>query len=166
MTSDFRPDPVAIDSQWVETADGLRMVSLGSTAKDDNGPRPWEISNLKAAVGSRALVATTSKYASRAPSLLKEAEKAGSTPTSSCSARASPTATASSWPARRSGRSGSGDLPKWSIGFATSVSDDRMEVVINLAEIQTDFIDEVLRHELGHVATWPATATGTRATSG
>ena len=46
-----------------------------------------------------------------------------------------------------------GDLPKWSVGFATSVSDDRMEVVINLAEIQTDFIDEVLRHELGHVAT-------------
>jgi hypothetical protein len=151
------PDPVLIDSQWVETASGVRMATLGASRGDDNGPRPWEVSSLKAVVGARTVVATTSGYASRLPSMLKEAEKAAANADLFVLGDKKPDryriflAGPSEWK-----KWYGGDLPKWSVGFATNVSDDRMEVVLNVNEIESDFLDEVLRHELGHVATLAA----------
>jgi hypothetical protein len=150
---DCLTDALTVDTDWAETAAGLRMTALGQSGDADNGPRPWEVSSLRTAVGKRVVLATTSRYASRLPALLREADRAaamadrfviGQPPDRYRIFIAGP----SDWK-----RWYGGDLPSWSVGFATSVSNNRMEVVLNLGEIQANYVDEVLRHELGHVAT-------------
>jgi hypothetical protein len=154
VTVDCDPDPIMLDSRWIETAAGLRMTSLEPTAADDNGPRPWEISALKAVVGKRTVVATTNRYASRLPSLLAQAEKAAAVADRFAIGGSRPdryrifVAGPSEWK-----KWYGGELPEWSVGFATAISEDRMEVVLNANEIQNGYLDDVLRHELGHVAT-------------
>lgn len=151
---DCDTDAITVDTTWAETAAGLRMTSLEQTAATANGPRPWEVSELKAAVGKRVIVGTTSRYASRLPQLLKEADKAAAVADRFVIGGERPdryhvfVAGPSEWK-----KWYGGELPEWSVGFATTVSRDRMEVVLNLNEIQADYVDEVLRHELGHVAT-------------
>lgn len=148
------PDTIRVGSTWAETAAGVRMTSLDTTTSTSNGPRPWETAALKAAVGKRAVVATTSRYASRLPALLRQADKAAAVADKFVIGAKPPdryrifVAGSAEWK-----RWYGGELPDWSVGFATAVSDDRMEVVLNVNEIQTDYLDEVLRHELGHVAT-------------
>jgi hypothetical protein len=132
------------------------MTALHATEANENGPRPWEISALKAAVGKRAIVATTNRYASRLPALLKQAETAAAVADKFAIAGKKPdryrifVAGPSEWK-----KWYGGDLPDWSVGFATPVGSERMEVVLNANEIQNSFLDEVLRHEMGHVATLP-----------
>lgn len=146
-------DTITVDTAWVETADGLRMTSMSTSGAESNGPRPWEVTELKAAVGKRVVVATTGRYASRLSGLLAQAEKAAAVADRYVIGDRPDQyrifiAGASEWK-----RWYGGELPPWSVGFATPVSDDRMEVVLNVTEIETSYLDEVLRHELGHVAT-------------
>jgi hypothetical protein len=154
VTPDCQPDPVQVNTRWVETAAGLRLVALDNSDPDENGPRPWEVSGLRAAAGKRTVVATTARYAGRLPTLLREAERAAAVADQFVVGRAPAdryrifVAGPAEWK-----RWYGGDLPSWSVGFATAVGEDRMEVVLNLNEIQGSYLDEVLRHELGHVAT-------------
>jgi hypothetical protein len=152
-----RVDEIVVDTGWVETAGGPRMASLAQSGETNNGPRPWEVSSLRTAVGKRVIVATTGKYASRLPALLRQAERAAAVADKFVIGGPAPDryrvfiAAPTDWK-----RWYGGDLPSWSVGFATGVSNRRMEVVLNLDEIQTGYLDEVLRHELGHVATLSA----------
>jgi hypothetical protein len=154
VTRDCATDGLTIDTDWAETAAGVRMTALGQSGEADNGPRPWEVSSLRTAVGKRVVLATTGRYASRLPALLRDAERAAAVADRFVLSGQPPDryrifiAGPSDWK-----RWYGGDLPSWSVGFATSVSNHRMEVVLNLGEIQTNYVDEVLRHELGHVAT-------------
>jgi hypothetical protein len=154
VTPDCDPDPLVLDTRWAETAGGVRMTSLTQSGKAENGPRPWEVSSLKAAVGKRVVVATTSRYAARLPSLLKQADRAAAVADRFVINGKRPdryrvfVAGPGEWK-----KWYGGELPDWSVGFATAVSEGRMEVVLNVDEIQADYLDDVLRHELGHVAT-------------
>ena len=150
-------DRVTVDTGWAETAVGLRMAALSDSGDLDNGPRPWEVSALRAAFGKRVVIATTGRYAGKLPSLLRQAERAAAVADRFVIGGKRPdlyrifVAGASDWK-----KWYGGDLPSWSVGFATGVSNGRMDVVLNLGEIQTNYLDEVLRHELGHVATLSA----------
>lgn len=147
-------DVIRVDTGWAETAAGLRMTSLTQTDAAGSGPRPWEDSALRAKVGPRTVVATTERYADQLPALSVEAEKAATVADRFVIDGRRPdryrifVAGPQEWK-----RWYGGDLPKWSVGFATAVSDDRMEVVLNINEIEDNYLDEVLRHEMGHVAT-------------
>ncbi|HEU5107278.1 MAG TPA: hypothetical protein VFT95_01750 [Micromonosporaceae bacterium] len=157
VAKDCQTDRVTMETGWAETAAGLRLASIGESGDYDNGPRPWEVSALRVAVGKRVIVASTSRYASRLPALLRQAERAAAVADRFVIGGKRPdryrvfVAGESDWK-----RWYGGDLPSWSVGFATGVSDNRMDVVLNLGEIQSSYVDEVLRHELGHVATLSA----------
>jgi hypothetical protein len=157
VVKDCQLDRVTVQTSWAETSAGLRMAALTDSGDDDNGPRPWEVSALRAAVGKRVVIATTSRYAGKLPSLLRQAERAAAVADRFVISGKRPDlyriflAGASDWK-----KWYGGDLPSWSVGFATGVSPGRMDVVLNLGEIQTGYLDEVLRHELGHVATLSA----------
>jgi hypothetical protein len=159
VVKDCQIDRVTTQTSWAETSAGLRMAALSESGDVDNGPRPWEVSALRAAVGKRVVVATTSRYAGKLPSLLRQAERAAAVADRFVIGEKRPdlyrifVAGASDWK-----KWYGGDLPSWSVGFATGVSQGRMDVVLNLGEIQTNYLDEVLRHELGHVATLSADA--------
>jgi hypothetical protein len=157
VVRDCRTDGLRVQTTWTETAAGLRLSAVGESAGLDNGPRPWEVSALRTAVGKRVIIASTSRYASRLPGLLRQAEKAAVVADRFVIGGPKPdryrvfVAGPSDWK-----RWYGGELPSWSVGFATGVSEHRMEVVLNLGEIQGSYLDEVLRHELGHVATLSA----------
>jgi hypothetical protein len=164
VVRDCQVDRITVQTSWVETPAGLRMTALTDSGDNDNGPRPWEVSALRVAVGKRVVVATTSRYAGKLPSLLRQAERAAVVADRFVIGGERPDlyriflAGASDWK-----KWYGGDLPSWSVGFATGVSDNRMDVVLNLGEIQTDYLDEVLRHELAHVATLRMSRYGTEA---
>lgn len=150
-------DRVVVDTKWAETPNGVLMVAQETSRDYENGPRPWEITTLKVAVGKRAQVATTGRYASRLPALLREAEKAAAAADKFVlgDARVDRYRVYVAGPSEWKKWYG-GSLPSWSVGYATSVNRNLMEVVLNFEEIQTSYLDEVLRHEFGHVATLTA----------
>ncbi|HWH01133.1 MAG TPA: hypothetical protein VNV66_17885, partial [Pilimelia sp.] len=155
VAADCVPDSVFVDTTWVETASGPRLLRYGASAEDGNGPRPWEISNLRALAGKRTVVAATEAHASRLPALLREAEKAAANADKFVLPGGSPPdryriflAGPAEWK-----RWYGGGLPAWAVGFAKPVGERRLEVVLNVSKIEDGFLDELLRHELGHVVT-------------
>ncbi|MFS8477491.1 MAG: hypothetical protein FWJ93_00700 [Micromonosporaceae bacterium] len=141
-----------VESRWVERDGRPYLVSLQTSGASQNGPRPWEVADLRVAAGQRAVVATTAKYASRLPGLLREAERAAAV-ADKYVIGAPPDryyvyfAGAEEWKQWYSG-----NLPKWAAGFAVPVSARDIEVVLNAAQTPSSFIDDIMRHELTHVA--------------
>lgn len=146
-------EDLRLESRWTERAGKAYMIDLATTPDSQNGPRPWELSDLRVAVGKRVVMATTAKYASRLSSLLSEAEKAATVADRFSVATAPPDryrvyfAGSTEWKAWFGG-----DRPDWAAGYAVPTSQQRIDVVLNAGETPSTFLDDILRHEMTHVA--------------
>ncbi|HTF10987.1 MAG TPA: hypothetical protein VK659_22705 [Asanoa sp.] len=146
------PDSVVIDTSWRDSPAGYRMVKLSTIKAENNGPHPWEVSLLTAAVGSRAVVAAPKQYAAQARAFLPAAERAakiadkyvlGDKPDRYLIYLAGP----SEW------KKWFGGTQDWAIGFAIPATPDRSDIVLRMEEISGGFAEQVMKHEMGHVAT-------------
>jgi hypothetical protein len=153
VTTSCEAEEIRVESRWVERDGKAYLSDLSELPDAQNGPRPWEVSDLKVAVGKRVVMATTSKYATRLSSLLSEAEKAavvadryaiGSSPPDRYRVYFAGSSEWKTWYG--------GDRPAWAAGYAVPTSDKRIDVVLNAAETPANFVDDILRHELSHVA--------------
>jgi hypothetical protein len=150
---DCQTDGLVVHSTWVEKDGRALLTALESSSASERGPRPWEVSELRAAVGARTVVATTARYSSRLSSLLSEAEKAALVADRFTVNGDKPDryriyfAGSDEWK-----KWFGGDRPQWTAGYAISISDRRMEVVLNASQVPTSFLDDILRHELTHVS--------------
>lgn len=149
-------DGLRAETRWIETPqDGLRMVAFDASAAEENGPRPWEVTDLTVAVGARTVVGVSPKYAKRLPELHKQAEAAALLADRYIRGDAGPVdryrifmADGKEWQRWYGGE----DL-EWAAGYAVPTGKARLEVVLNLSEMPEDYVDDTLRHELAHVAT-------------
>ncbi|MFI9641751.1 hypothetical protein ACIG87_17080 [Micromonospora sp. NPDC051925] len=156
VVPDCRPDPVRVQTRWRGSDDAPVLLAVEESRSERTGPRPWEVSELVAAVGPRTVVATTPAYRERLPGLLAGAEAAAEV--------ADRYAVAGPPPDRYrifyAGRSEwlrwyGGGRPRWTAGYAVTVGDGRHEVVLNAAALTASGPDELLRHELTHAASLP-----------
>ncbi|MEV6923550.1 basic secretory protein-like protein [Dactylosporangium sp. NPDC051485] len=146
------PMGLEADTRWNVSGKAVTMLAFG-TAKA-LGPRPWEASELHTAVGSRVVMSTTAKYASRLSSMLATAEKAavltdkfarwGSPPSRYVVYLAGPDEWASWYGINQAA---------WVAGFAMPLNASATEIVVNAARIDTRQALDVLRHEFTHVVT-------------
>ncbi|GAA2377498.1 basic secretory protein-like protein [Dactylosporangium salmoneum] len=146
------PMGLEADTRWNVSGKTVTLLSFG-TAKA-LGPRPWEVSDLHSAVGSRVVVSTTAKYASRLSSMLTAAEKAaaltdkyarwGSPPSRYVVYLAGPDEWASWYGINQAA---------WVAGFAMPLNASATEIVVNAARVDTRQALDVLRHEFTHVVT-------------
>ncbi|GIF73448.1 hypothetical protein [Asanoa siamensis] len=140
-----------VDTVWRDSAKGYQLVTF-SNVTNANGPQPWEVSTLTAAVGSRAIVAAPAALSSRARSFLPAAERAakiadryvlGEKPDRYVVYLAG----ASDW------KKWFGGTEDWAIGFAIPSSDERSDIVLRADELSRGYAESVMKHEMGHVAT-------------
>ena len=147
-------EQLLVDTVWRDSPKGYRLAKLSTIGgREQAGPNPWEVSALTAAVGSRAIVATTSAYASRARSFLPAAERAakiadkyvlGPRPDRYIVYLAGP----AEWKKWFGGVSSD-----WAVGFALPVTENRSDIVLRVEEISSGYAEAVMKHEMGHVAT-------------
>jgi len=146
-------ESVLVNTVWRDSPGGYRLTKVGTVADDDRGPHPWEVDTLTAAVGERAIVATTKAYAARARAFLPAAERAakiadkfvlGDRPDRYIIYLAGP----KEWK-----RWFGGVSADWAVGFALPVTENRSDIVLRVEEIDGGFAERVMKHEMGHVAT-------------
>jgi hypothetical protein len=154
VVTSCRTDPVEMGSTWIERGGRVFLTRITPSTNDDNGPLPWEVSDLRVAVGKRTVVATTARYRSRLPTLLAEAERAVQTVDPFVIVQPPPDryriyyAGPAEWD-----KWYGGDQPDWSVGRAVPLPGNRYDVVINAQEVNSVGAGGLLRHELTHVAT-------------
>jgi hypothetical protein len=147
-------DPMNLETKtkWSVTAAGVKLLEFG--VAEDLGPRPWERSELRVAVGKRVVMATTPKYASRLNTMLSAAEKAAEL--SDRYAKWSPAPARyvvylagpeewSTWYGIKQ--------ESWVAGFALPLTADATEIVLNANRVDIKETLDVLRHEFTHVVT-------------
>ncbi|MET7421327.1 hypothetical protein [Dactylosporangium sp. NPDC005555] len=147
-------DPMNLETKtkWNVTADGVKLLEFG--VAEDLGPRPWERSELRVAVGKRVIMATTPKYASRLTTMLNAAEKAAelsdryskwAPPPSRYVVYLAGPDEWSTWYGIRQ--------ESWVAGFALPLTADATEIVLNANRVDVKETLDVLRHEFTHVVT-------------
>jgi hypothetical protein len=147
-------DPMTFEAATRWNVAGAAVTLLDFGTSKDLGPRPWEVSELRTAVGSRVVMATTAKYASRLPSMLAAAEDAaaltdtfarwGPPPTRYVVYLAGPGEWASWYGIHQEA---------WVAGFALPLTASATEIVLNVERVDTKQTLDVLRHEFTHVVT-------------
>ncbi|HZN19442.1 MAG TPA: hypothetical protein VFB84_14875 [Micromonosporaceae bacterium] len=146
-------DGLLVGTRWTERGGKAVLVKIERSTRAEKGPRPWEVSELRGAAGARTVVATTARYASRLPLLLREAEKAAAVADRFVVGSTRPDiyriylAGSDEW-----GKWFGADRPPWAAGYAVSVSDRRIDVVLNVLRNPDDVLDDILRHEIAHAA--------------
>ncbi len=144
--------PVRVPSLWAVTGEGARLVEWGSSTH--YGPRPWEVSELRAAVGNRVVVATSPRYASRLQSTLQAAERAAEKADRYARWRPVPAkyvvylAGADEWSTWYGVKQ-----PAWAAGYAMPITPDHTEIVLNATRIDSGEALNTLTHEFSHVST-------------
>jgi hypothetical protein len=147
-----RPAPVRVDTVWVVDGDGARLVEWGQSTH--HGPRPWEVSELRAVVGSRVVVAATPRYASRLQPTLAAAEKAAAQADRYARWRPPPSryvvylAGADEWSSWYGG-----EQPVWAAGYTLPITPDYSEIVLNATRVDSTEVASTLTHEFTHVTT-------------
>jgi hypothetical protein len=149
-------DPVAVPvtTRWAEANGQLRLVEFGSSGGSDLGPRPWEVSDLRVAVGSRVVVAAPPRYAGRVQALLDAAEEAAAI-TDRYAKWASPPgryvvylAGPDEWGSWYGVRQA-----EWVAGYAMPITERHTEIVLNAQRVTGGEVLDTLRHEFAHVVT-------------
>ncbi|MEH1011998.1 hypothetical protein V6U90_02565 [Micromonospora sp. CPCC 206060] len=151
---DCPPARVQVETRW-RAVDGVPRLLAVDPVGGTTGNRPWEVSELAVTVGDRTLVATTPALRGRLPVLLRAAEEAART-ADRYAVGAPPAryvvyyAGAGEWR-----RWFGGGRAEWTAGYAVSTG-GRHEVVLNSVGLRDSFADDLLRHELTHVASLPS----------
>jgi hypothetical protein len=146
------PAPVQVETTWIINGDGALLVGWGQSTR--NGPRPWEVSELRAAVGSRVVVAATPRYASRLQATLATAERAAAKADRYARWRPKPAryvvylAGADEWSSWFGGRQ-----PVWAAGYTLPLTPDYSEIVLNATRVDSTEVAATLTHEFAHVTT-------------
>ncbi len=126
--------PVRVPTRWTITADGARLVEWGQSTH--YGPRPWEVSELRAAVGERVVVASSPRYASRLQATLAAAERAAAKADRFARWRPRPSryvvylAGPDEWSTWYGVKQ-----PAWAAGYAMPITADHTEIVLNAGRI-------------------------------
>jgi hypothetical protein len=146
------PAPVQVDTVWVINGDGARLVEWGQSTR--YGPRPWEVSELRAVVGSRVVVAASPRHASRLKATLTAAERAAAKADRFARWRPAPAryvvylAGADEWESWYGGRQ-----PDWAAGYTLPITPDHSEIVLNAGRVDAGEVTRTLTHEFAHVTT-------------
>ncbi|SCL20465.1 Peptidase MA superfamily [Micromonospora nigra] len=151
-----RVSSVVAGTRWRLDGGQPRLVAVEASRSARTGTRPWEISELVVAHGSRTVVATTPELRRTLPELLAKAEAA---------ARVADDYVVSGPPPDRyrvfyAGpqewrRWYGGDRMEWTAGYAVTVGGGHHEVVLNAERVSADGLADLLRHELTHAASLP-----------
>jgi hypothetical protein len=152
VTRDCPKVTIRLTTRWVVTPAAVWLRQYDNVHNDR--VLPWDVSDLRASVGRRVIVATTAKFASRLPAIVTAADKAadvadrfarwGPPPNRYLVFIAGPDEWAKWY---------SGEKSKWVAGYATRVSFDVTDVVLNANRVPNGQAGYVLRHELAHVVT-------------
>jgi hypothetical protein len=148
--------PVSIETTWADRGGVPRMVALKPSPSAQDGPRPWEASDLVVAVGKRAIVATTAGQKGRLAEVLREAERAAEVADRYAVDGSPPKhyqifyAGDAEWR-----RWYGGDRPAWTAGYAVPVGGGHFDVVLNGKDLHSSILDDLLRHEMTHAASLP-----------
>jgi hypothetical protein len=154
VVPDCLPLRLPVTTRWTDANGVLSLVGFGAASGDDLGPRPWEVSDLRAAVGARVVVATTARYASRLPSVLVAAEKAAAVADRYARWEKPPgryviyMAGSEEW-----GLWYGIKQQSWVAAFAMPLTDTSTEIVLNVDHVGVRDVTDILRHELTHVVT-------------
>ncbi|GAB3869208.1 hypothetical protein [Dactylosporangium cerinum] len=147
-------DPMNLETKtkWSVTGGTVKLLEFG--VAEDLGPRPWERSELRVAVGKRVVMATTPKYAGRLTTMLNAAEKAAEladryskwspTPSRYVVYLAGPEEWSTWYGIKQE---------SWVAGFALPLTADATEIVLNANRVDVKETLDVLRHEFTHVVT-------------
>jgi hypothetical protein len=142
--------PVLTATTWVVTGDSARLV--GSVPSTTYGPRPWEVSELRAVVGARVVVAAPPRYAGRLAPTLEAAERAAARSDRYARWRPAPSryvvylAGPEEWSTWYGVKQ-----PAWAAGFAMPITTEHTEIVLNASRIDSGEIRNTLTHEFTHV---------------
>jgi hypothetical protein len=148
------PVAVPVATRWAEGAGPLSLVEFGSSGASDLGPRPWEVSDLRVAIGPRVVVAVAPRYAGRVPALLAAAEEAAAVADRYARWAAPPDrylvylASPEDW-----GRWYGVHQAQWVAGYAMPITEHHTEIVLNGQRVTADEVVDTLRHEFAHVVT-------------
>ncbi|GIJ48593.1 hypothetical protein Val02_54790 [Virgisporangium aliadipatigenens] len=144
--------PTKVQSEWTVTGTVAKLVAYPDST--DRGPRPWEASDLRAAVGERVVVAGTSHTSARLPAVLETAEKAAKIADRYARWRPAPTrymvylADPEDWAKWYGGKQAA-----WVAGFAMPLAPDYTEIVLNATRVDAAESLDTLTHEFAHVTT-------------
>jgi hypothetical protein len=154
VVPDCEPVTVPVATRWTGGAGRSRLVEFGSSGASDLGPRPWEVSELRVAIGSRVVVAAPASYADRVPALLAAAEEAALV-TDRYARWAPPPARYLVYLAgpEEWGRWYGVRQAKWVAGYAMPITTRHTEIVLNGQQVTADEVVDTLRHEFTHVVT-------------
>ncbi|MFV2108452.1 MULTISPECIES: hypothetical protein [unclassified Micromonospora] len=147
---------VVVGQRWSTEGGRLRLVAVEPSLTLQDGPRPWEVSELVVATGNRTLVATTPQYRDLLPDLLRDAEEAAAVADRYAVSGAAPDryrvfyAGADEW-----GSWYGGNRPDWTAGYAVAVGGGHYEIVLNGTNLRDVVRPDLLRHELTHAASLP-----------
>ena len=149
-----QPVTIPVATRWVETAAQPALVEFGTSVAADFGPRPWEVTELRVAVGARTIVAAPPRYAGRVPALLQAAEEAaavtdryarwGAPPGRYLVYLAGPDEWGAWYGVKQS---------EWVAGYAMPITDHDTEIVLNAQRVTGTEVVDTLRHEFTHVVT-------------
>lgn len=148
VTTDCHPVTQEAETTWTVESTGPSLVAFGI---DPGLIRPWEVGELSAAVGQRAIVAGPARYAARLPGVLAEAEKAAAIADRYGRWSRPPNhylvflATPGDWKQWYGGVSN-----PWFQAYTTRVDTETSEVMLNTDRIAAADLPELLRHEFGH----------------
>lgn len=145
---------VTVETSWLYREGQVLLVEFATSTANQTGPRPWEVSELQAVVGSRVLVAGTSRWTSRLTGVLAAAERAAAVadrysrwddpPGRYVVYVAGPEEWASWYGVSQA---------SWVAGYAIALTDTYREVVLNATKVGSLDVREVLQHEFTHVVT-------------
>jgi hypothetical protein len=147
---------VAVPTRWVESAGVPRLVAVDPSPSAQDGPRPWEVSDLVVAAGRRTVVATTAAQKPRLATLLTEAEQAASVADRYAVDGTPPDrylifyAGDAEWK-----RWYGGGRPDWTAGYAVPVGSGHFDVVLGARDLHSTILDDLLRHEMTHASSLP-----------
>ncbi|NJC69317.1 hypothetical protein HC031_06220 [Planosporangium thailandense] len=154
VVSGCQPVTVPVSTRWAEHTGSPTLVEFGTSGTSDLGPRPWEVTDLRVAVGPRVVVAAAPRYADRVAEVLAAAEEAAGV--ADRYARWSPPpgrylvflAGPEEW-----GRWYGVHQAEWVAGYAMPITDRHTEIVLNGQRVTTNEVVDTLRHEFTHVVT-------------
>ncbi|ROO51366.1 hypothetical protein EDC02_6241 [Micromonospora sp. Llam0] len=147
---------VVVGQRWSTEGGRLRLVAVEPSLTLQDGPRPWEVSELVVATGNRTLVATTPQHRDLLSDLLRDAEEAAAVADRYAVSGTAPDryrvfyAGADEW-----GSWYGGNRPDWTAGYAVAVGGGHYEIVLNGTNLRDVLRPDLLRHELTHAASLP-----------